>query len=78
MRMIALALFLLLAAGCTLGPVTECKYVIVRPGQPIQIMQNVKVKGRRIDTNDVAKIDIGGWYAMPKEHFEALKRAAEK
>lgn len=47
-------------------------------GKPIVILQNVTVTGKRLDTTtDSAPVqqNIGGWVAMPLEHFEALKRA---
>jgi len=66
-------------AGCnglTLGPTTKVEYVIVYPGQPVQVMENETVRVRTLSSNSVGKHDIGGWVAMPREHFEALSRAA--
>lgn len=62
--------------GPTIGPRVETKTVIVYPGQPLQILSNVKVTGRRLADDDQVVQDIGGWVAMPREHFEALARKA--
>lgn len=78
MRTALIILFALLLGGCTIGPITKHEFIIVRTGNPIEVLQNVKVRGRRLGDDGLATIDIGGWVAMPREHFEALKRAAEK
>ncbi len=64
--------------GCTIGPTVETRYVAIKPGQPIRILENRTVRGDRLDNAGVAEFDIGGWIAMPPEHWEAVKRSLEK
>ena len=45
-----------------------------RPGHPIEILQNVKVKGRRLKDGNVGVVDVGGFIAMPKEHWELIEK----
>lgn len=77
----ALMTIFLLTSGCggiTLGPKAETQVVIVRPGDPVQLLSNRTMKGRSLKTEKVVDVDVGGWIAMPREHFEALQRALEK
>ncbi len=72
---------LVFSMGCiTLGPKVETRYVIVYPGNPLLITENVSVEGRLLrDEGDTVMQDIGGWWAMPPEHGEELlKRARVK
>ena len=65
--------------GLSLGPQVKTQYVIVEPGRPVEILQSAKVSARQLgDDGAAVQQDVGGWVAMPKEHFEALKRAIEK
>ena len=64
-------------SGCdiTLGPKVKTVYVLVRPGKPLQILENVQARGRLLgDDGGTVEQDIGGWVAMPQEHWEAIKR----
>jgi hypothetical protein len=75
----ALCLLSLPSCDLTLGPKTKQVYTIVYPGRPLQVLENQTVTGRLLeDAGDGAPVrqDVGGWVAMPVEHFEALKRAA--
>ena len=63
-----------LTLGCTIGPVSEVHFVMCRPGHPIEILQNVKVKGRRLKDGNVGVVDVGGFIAMPKEHWELIEK----
>ncbi len=68
-------------SGCaevTIGPRVETHYVIVKPGQPIRILENKTVRGERLDGAGVADIDIGGWVAMPPEHWEVINKMLVK
>lgn len=70
----------LMTLGCTLGPRTKTEYIVVGVGKPIVILENVTVKGQRLDAPEGSQPvsqNISGWVAMPHEHFEALKRAVE-
>jgi len=59
--------------GLTLGPTVEKTVVLVKPGQPIQVLQNVTVRARSLENPEVFfDIDIGGWIAMPPEQFDEL------
>jgi len=46
----------------------------VYPGQPLQVMENETLKVRNLQDNTVGKQDIGGWIAMPRQHFDELMR----
>lgn len=76
----AAVLFLLVTlamtqSGCmTLGPVTEVRYVIVHPGQPVKILKNVTVTGERLDGGGHAELNIGGWVAMPPDHWSVIEK----
>ena len=59
--------------GITLGPVVKREFILVRAGHPIQILSNVAVQGRRLDDDSIARVEIGGWIAMPPEHWEVVK-----
>jgi hypothetical protein len=74
--LVVAAATLCLGSGCTLGPIVKTEHVIVRPGNPMIVTENVEVTGQFVETKTDTKQDIGGWIAMPREHFEALKGAA--
>jgi hypothetical protein len=64
-------------AGCglTIGPVVERKVLVVKAGQPVRVLENVTVKAERLaDGERLGEVDIGGWIAMPPEHFDELIR----
>jgi hypothetical protein len=68
----------LLISGCdlTLGPKVKTTYVLIQPGKPVELLESVKVKGRLLDGGvDPVTQDIGGWIAMPPEHWAAVQRA---
>ena len=65
-----------MSLACTLGPRVRTEVVLVTPGRPLQVTQNVTVKGQILGTDQPVKQDIGGWIAMPRDHFDALMRAA--
>lgn len=65
-------------ASCSIGPQVATRFVLVKPGHPLLILDNVEVTGKRLDDEATGQQDIGGWVAMPVEHFEALKRAVER
>jgi len=60
--------------GLTLGPTTKVEYVVVYPGQPLQVMENETVKVRSLEDDSIGRQDIGGWIAMPRQHYEELFR----
>ena len=52
--------------------------MIVRTGRPVEVMDNKILDVRVIDDPDhVGRQSLGGWIAMPREHWEALMRALE-
>ena len=65
--------------GVTVGPRVETQVVILRPGNPVRILENRKLKCQSM-TGSEAMIsqDVGGWVAMPPEHWDAVKRQLEK
>jgi hypothetical protein len=79
--MIAAMMSCLMSAGCgvRIGPQVEERYVIVHPGKPLTVLENTRVKGRAMDqTGGAVEQDIGGWKAMPPDHWEAIERRLEK
>lgn len=70
--------------GCTgpsiaLGPQIQTRYVVMHPGRPLQVLENKTVKGRALEDNGSAvEQDIGGWVAMPPDHWETVKKELEK
>lgn len=67
------------SAGCTLGPIVKNNYVLVYPGKPLTVLDSTTVKGRYLDgTGNATEQNIGGWVAMPPEHWEAVQRALAK
>ena len=76
-RIAACSALLLGAAGCglTLGPVTETRYVVVAPGVPVEVLENKTVRCRVLtdESGDVVTQDVGGWVAMPPEHWATVK-----
>lgn len=79
LSLLALTLIFCVSSGCdvTIGPKIGEKIVIVHEGQPVLVIQNVKATCQTLNGNATVSQDLGGWVAMPREHFEALKRAVE-
>lgn len=64
--------------GVTLGPQVRTEYAVLHAGRPVQILENKKVKARVIDgSGDAVEQDVGGWIAMPFDHWEVVKRKLE-
>lgn len=74
----ALMLICSMNSACTIGPQVKTEFVIVRTGRPLEILENVTVRARRLEDETVARQDIGGWVCMPRDHWEAVRRALEK
>lgn len=68
----------LMISGCTIGPIAETRFVVIKTGLPIQILTPTKVEGRKLKDDTIGTQDITGWVAMPQDHFDALMRAAQK
>ena len=73
------ALFLLMVlsslslTGClTIGPVVEVRHILIHPGQPLRVMENITVRGERMDGGGAAEHDVGGWVMMPPDHWAAV------
>ncbi len=66
--------------GLTLGPVVERRVIVVRAGVPIQILDQVEVRGRVIseDGVDVVTQDIGGWIVMHPDHWDTVKEEVNR
>lgn len=59
--------------GLTLGPTVERSVVLLKAGQPVQVLENRTVKARPLNgPEQVVRVDVGGWVAMPPEHFDEL------
>jgi ABC-type uncharacterized transport system permease subunit len=69
-------------AGCdlTLGPKTETRYVIVKAGVPVELLENRELRARVLTDETGAEIrqDAGGWIAMPPEHWESVSREIKR
>ena len=80
LKILACSLLVAYAGGCglTIGPVVENKAIIVKPGVPIEILEGKKIKCHVMTEKDgeinVFKQDVGGWIAIPPEHWESLKK----
>lgn len=71
-----------------LGPRTATEIVIVNPGNPVVLIENKAIKAvpytwgdgklTELKVSTPPKIDVGGWVAMPKGHFEALMRKLDQ
>jgi hypothetical protein len=73
----ALILICCVTSACAFGPQVATRFVIVQPGRPLLILSNDTVTGKRLDDDSYGEQAIGGWVAMPREHFDALTRAIE-
>lgn len=65
---------LLLLTGCTIGPTVEVRHILIHPGQPLRILENVTVSGERLDGGGPARHDLGGWVAMPPSHWAEVEK----
>lgn len=74
----ALFLLPLMLTGCVIGPTVEVRHVLIHPGQPLRVLDNVTVSGERLDGGGAAEHDIGGWVVMPPDHWAAIKAIIEK
>ena len=62
-----------------MGPQVKTEYVIIHPGKPAQVLENKGLVVKTLDGqgNPVVQ-DVGGWVAMPPDHWAAIKAALEK
>lgn len=72
------------SAFTCLAPKETHSYVIVKPGNPIQILdqkdgaeKKVSAFGRTLKDGSMAQQDVTGWVAMPPEHWEQIKKVLE-
>jgi len=76
------AALVLTLAGCslTLGPVIERKAIIVVAGVPVEILENRVVECHVLNEVEInpVKQNIGGWVAMPPDHWKTLKAEVER
>ena len=63
--------------GVRLGPGAETRLCIGREGNPMESRSTVTVTGRRLEEDAIGPIDITGWIAMPREHFEVMVSAID-
>lgn len=69
----------LASLGCALGPQVKTEYVIVEPGKPVEVLQNVRAQCRQLeDGGQAVQQDLGGWVSMPKKHWDVIKSKLEK
>lgn len=71
-------LLLLPSCGLQIGPQVKTEVVVVRPGHPAQIVENKTILLIQPEgASQPVEQDVGGWYAVPREHYEALMRALD-
>ena len=78
---IALGCAALLMQGClaTFGPVVKTEYIVLRPGKPMVVLENVKVLCKPLKgSGQPTKIDIGGWVCLPGAHYDVLWEKAKE
>lgn len=73
-RLFLMLSVLSLMTGCTIGPTVEVRHVLIHPGQPLRVMENVTVEGERLDGGGAASHDIGGWIVMPPSHWAEVEK----
>lgn len=66
------ALMMSLLAGCA-----QTRLIVVRPGEPVQIMQEATLKVRKVGDDGVGTLRVDGWYAVEPAVWEALMRRLE-
>jgi hypothetical protein len=71
-----------LGCGATWGPRVETRYVLVKPGQPCQVMENKRLMVRVLtdwtEPQEPYEQDLGGWICMPEEHWKEVKKILEE
>jgi hypothetical protein len=78
---LTMSCLLSLVSGCdlTLGPKVKTMYVLIQAGRPVEILEKSSLKVRILSTGnekvDPVVQDVGGWVAMPPEHWAAVERA---
>ena len=76
--LLLVGMFMLTSGFMCLGK-TKTKYVIHHAGRPMQVMENVKVKGKTLGRDhDAVEQDVGGWVMMPKGHWDTIKPKLEE
>jgi hypothetical protein len=69
----------LTGCGLTLGPTVQNRVVIVKPGQPIRVLDNRTVKGSTLqDPTVIIEQDVGGGVWMPEEHWQTVSKVLEQ
>jgi hypothetical protein len=75
---------LLFCASCdiTLGPKIERKAIIVVSGVPVEILESraldCHVLSEKSGEINRFKQDVGGWVAMPPDHWKTLKEEVQR
>ena len=59
-----------------MGPRVKENYTIAHPGNPVQILENKKLRCRAFKTGATVEQDVGGWVAMPKDHWNVIAKKA--
>lgn len=70
----------LLGCGFSMGPQVRTQVVIVHPGNPIRVVSQSRVDGRAMNQPADApssNVDIGGWVAIPPDHWDVIKKRLE-
>jgi hypothetical protein len=81
---LALTSVILWSSGCTIvvqqgKDVIVEKYIIMHSGIPIEVLENTEVQGKALNNSSGCSTwDIGGWIAMPPEHWNDLNEVIGK
>jgi hypothetical protein len=69
-----------LISGCKfspvqIGPDVKETITVLHPGRPIKILRNYTVDARPLADEQAkpAEVDVGGWVAMPPDHWDAVQ-----
>lgn len=76
------AAVLLCCASCdlTLGPKIERRAIIIASGVPVEIIESRKLECHALNETEVNPFqqDVGGWIAMPPDHWKTVKSEIER
>lgn len=71
-RMLCFALTMICCSGCI-----QTRIVVVRPGEPVQIVEPITAQVRKVGEDGVASQRLDGWYAVEPSVWDALMRRLE-
>ena len=75
---LTLSCSMILGCAVSVGPQVKTEVVIVHPGNPVLIIENRKLKAQELKSGLIVEIDVGGFIAMPQEHWKAVKKILDE